>query len=405
MSRASYANAECARCGKHDYVTPLHGDAGGPMCCLMCIGEWQAQHGRKRRTGRIVIRAIMAFREAGGSMDDIEKLTKSAMFGDYGFPEITDQLGYMDGIARMDGADVDLTSELLADVLALTHPDHHPPERQQLAHRVTQGLLALKPFVFSAPKPKPNLEPEPEPSPRSRPAPEPKPSQPRYPCADCADTTPSFYCDACKAEYEKRGQKEFEERTAKQRAWYARRPKMWTPPKPPKGTPKPRTARQERVANQNPNSNLINHWLSGLQIAILRTAYSKRVPGARGCDVSHAELLAEIWGWEPACELRWTEEAIKGRDEAYRVGDTLPSYRTHGAFNHIPRHQRRAARASLSRALSRLEQRMLISFVSGTMGTYGGGLVLTPHGEQIARSLGEVREPVPPTARTLVAAA
>jgi hypothetical protein len=34
---------------------------------------------------------------------------------------------------------------------------------------------------------------------------------------------------------------------------------------------------------------------------------------------------------------------------------------------------------------------MLISFVGGTYGTYGGGLVLTPHGEQIARSSGDVR--------------
>ena len=68
-----------------------------------------------------------------------------------------------------------------------------------------------------------------------------------------------------------------------------------------------------------------------------------------------------------------------------RVGDTCPSDRIHGAFNHIPRHKRRAARASLSRALTRLEQRMLISFVYGN-GYYSGGLVLTPHGEQIARS-------------------
>ena len=60
---------------------------------------------------------------------------------------------------------------------------------------------------------------------------------------------------------------------------------------------------------------------------------------------------------------------------------------THGAFNHIPRHMRRAARASLSRALARLEKRMLISFVGGTWGTYSGGPVLTPHGERIAQQL------------------
>ena len=29
------------------------------------------------------------------------------------------------------------------------------------------------------------------------------------------------------------------------------------------------------------------------------TAFTKRVPGARGADVSQAELLAEIWGWRP----------------------------------------------------------------------------------------------------------
>jgi hypothetical protein len=123
----------------------------------------------------------------------------------------------------------------------------------------------------------------------------------------------------------------------------------------------------------------------------LRTAYAKRVPGANGCDVSHAELLAEIWGWEPDCELRWTEEALApyrgAKWQPGKIGDTRASRDTHGAFNHIPRHSRRAARASLSRALTRLEQRMLISFVSGTRGTYGGGLVLTPHGEQIARPL------------------
>jgi hypothetical protein len=217
---------KCEGCGEHSFLLPLHGDKGGPLRCPLCVGKWNAEHGRKRRTGRIAIRALMAFQDAGGSIEDIKKLTDSAMFGtaglaaELGFPEITDQLGYMDGIARMDGADVDLTSELLADVLVLTHPDHHPPERQQLAHRVTQGLLALKPFVFSAPKP--NLEPGPKPSPRSRPTPESKPSRPRYPCADCADATPDFYCDACRAEWEKRRQEEFEQRKAKQRAQYKR---------------------------------------------------------------------------------------------------------------------------------------------------------------------------------------
>jgi hypothetical protein len=384
----------CEGCGELTVLLPLHGPKGGPLRCPLCVGQWNAEHGRKRRTGRIAIRAIKAFQDAGGKWDDIDmlKLSASDVATDLGL----DPLGYMTGIAKMDGADIELTSELLADVLKLTHPDHHPPERQELAHRVTQALLALQPFVFPAPKPEPEAEPTSEPSTRARKTSEPNPSTPRYPCADCADAVPSEYCDACSAEYDKREHEQHEREKAKQREWYAKRPKMWTPPKPPKGTPRQRTTRQSRVANQVPGSNLISHWLSGLQVAILQAALTKRVPGARGCDVSHSELLAEIWGWKPQCELRWTEEVVKRRRRdypkdptyanMYRAGDTRSSSDTYGAFSHIPPHVRRSARACLSRALTRLHKRMLIEFVWGT-GCYSGGLVLTPHGEQIARSL------------------
>jgi hypothetical protein len=116
-------------------------------------------------------------------------------------------------------------------------------------------------------------------------------------------------------------------------------------------------------------------------------ALNKRVPGARGCDVSHPELLVEFWAWKPSCELRWTKENLKGRNhDLYRAGDTLATGDTHGAFNHIPAYQRRRARASLSRALARLHERQLVDFVYGT-GCYSGGMVLTPHGEQVARQL------------------
>jgi hypothetical protein len=374
----------CEGCGTSTFLLPLHGPKGGPLRCPLCVRQWNAQHGRKHRLGRIVVRAIRAYLDGGGAIREVDKLKSTALVADLG----CDSTGGMDALA--DNEIIELTSELLIDAIKLAHPDHHPPERKELAHRVTQGLLALQPFVFPAPEPK-LKQPEPEPEPlRRAPPSESKPSRPVYPCADCADTVPSFYCDACRSEWEKRSREEHERAKAKQREWYARQPKMWTPPKPPKGTPKPRTARQARVANQVSGANLINHWLSGLQVAILRTAYSKRVPGARGCDVSQPELLAEIWGWEPAYELRWAEEDVEPyREESeqrYRVGDTRPSDRTHGAFNHIPRHKRRAARASLSRALTRLEKRMLISFVDGN-GYYSGGLVLTPHGEQLARDL------------------
>ena len=57
----------------------------------------------------------------------------------------------------------------------------------------------------------------------------------------------------------------------------------------------------------------------------------------------HARRLAANAFVEP-----WRSEP----KERYRVGDACPSERTHGAFNHIPRYKRRAARASLSRALT-----------------------------------------------------
>jgi hypothetical protein len=205
--------AQCEGCGEHTFLIPLHGGKGGPLRCPLCVGKWNAEHGRKRRTGRIVIRAMMAFREAGGTLKEIDALKLSAPCGILDI----DLLGYMDGIARLDEADVDLTTELLADVLKLTHPDHHPPERQMLAHQVTQKLLALQPFVFPAPKPKPKPKPPPAPI-TSEPSIEiPKRS---YPCSDCADALPAEYCDACRAEYEKRERQENEKRTAKQRAAY-----------------------------------------------------------------------------------------------------------------------------------------------------------------------------------------
>jgi hypothetical protein len=59
-----YSHVNCAKCGKHGYVTPLHGERGGPLCCLLCVGEWHGEHGRRMRTGRIVIRAMNAYEDA-----------------------------------------------------------------------------------------------------------------------------------------------------------------------------------------------------------------------------------------------------------------------------------------------------------------------------------------------------
>jgi hypothetical protein len=387
-----FSQGRCAICDNHDFLTPLHGDDGGPGCCLLCRGKWHAEHGRRRKLGRIVIRAMKAFIDGGGKMKDLDDLKTAAIASDW-FD--LDPLGYLAGAAKTTKNEViELTSELLGDAIKLAHPDCHPPERQELAHRVTQGLLALVPFTFAAPKPKP---PSPldnifdrSPSEPSEPAIAIK-QEPRFPCVECADSIPYFYCNACRSEHERREHEKDERRRAQHRKWYAQRKAMQWRPERSKVSTKPRNSRQSMVpVNQTQPSNLINHDLSGLQAAILVAAFTKRVPGARGCDVSRPELLAEIWGWKTRRKLRWTAEDIaKHKSDHYRAGDTRASVDTHGAFNHIPRAERKKAHASLCRALRRLEKRMLIEFVNGTMGTYSGGLVLTPHGERIARALVE----------------
>ena len=115
--------------------------------------------------GRIVVRALRAYEEAGGNIwRDIDKLQLSV----HNTFDL-DPLGYMAETAHHADEAVDLTSELLADALRLTHPDRHPPERRELAERVTKGLLQLQPFVFPAPTPE-QAEPEkPEQAAGSRP--------------------------------------------------------------------------------------------------------------------------------------------------------------------------------------------------------------------------------------------
>jgi hypothetical protein len=213
-------NDYCAICEKHDYLMQLHGDKGGPWCCIVCRGKWHAEHGRRRRLGRIVIRAMAAYMDGGGKWDDIDKLKLSAMSaGSDAFFNL-DPLGYMSDTAKTTGEVVDLTSELLADAIKIAHPDLHPPERQELAHRVAQGLLALVPFTFPASKPKP---PKPKaPGPKASATPDEPPGL-SYPCKDCADTRPMYYCAACKAEWDKRQDEEAERERAKRHAWYARR--------------------------------------------------------------------------------------------------------------------------------------------------------------------------------------
>ena len=208
----------CQGCSESAWLLPLHGEKGGPVRCFKCAGAWNARHGRERRAGRVVIKAIRAYRAVGGR--DVNKLVAAAGAADLGVT--------LPGLEHINGApDVtDLTLELLADLIELCHPDKHPVKRKELAGRVTQQLLALRPFVFPAPKPK---EHKPKQEPRDafvqvpiRPFNEPS-RLCSFPCSDCAGDVPYFYCDACKAEWNKRQGKEAERERAKQRNWYRAR--------------------------------------------------------------------------------------------------------------------------------------------------------------------------------------
>lgn len=208
----AYTHSNCSECGEHGYVGPLHGERGGPLLCLLCRGKWDAEHTPRLRARRILIRAMKAYDAAGGSL--------------YG----TD----FDGMKLLATADCldhgndfkDLTTELLTAVIALTHPDGHAPERNAEAQRVTQELTALKPFVFPAP------EPEPEPPPKKR---EPESGDASseglhdifgkmlaYPCEDCRDTVPMYYCTACKARWGSDQVKEREREETKRKRKNAR---------------------------------------------------------------------------------------------------------------------------------------------------------------------------------------
>jgi hypothetical protein len=212
----------CAICNeRHQWLRELHHPNGGPEVCLVCLGKWHAEHGRKRKAGRVVIRAMRAYDAAGGDpFKDARNfaLAASGIKHSFGF----DPLGYLHGIADSPADEpVDLTKELLAEVLKLTHPDHHPPERRELATRITAELLALQPFVF------PKVIPKPEPKTKPNPRHDSSVASPdnttktvtRYPCPECRSTTPYFYCRPCKMEYEARREKEQHKERAKRKGY------------------------------------------------------------------------------------------------------------------------------------------------------------------------------------------
>ncbi len=205
----------CLKCSRQDLpVSPLHDDKGGPLFYLFCAGAWHAEHSRRRKWGRIIIKAMKMYEKEGGAWADFDKMKLAVAGWDVGGFE-----------ADTIGAEIsDITAELLASTIELTHPDRHPSERREIATRVTQELLALKPFVFPAPKPKPVSTPKS--SNGSLKSPRVTTKEPlwcTYPCELCHDTVPYYYCDPCKAEWRKRRREERESDNAKQRQQYARR--------------------------------------------------------------------------------------------------------------------------------------------------------------------------------------
>ena len=219
MSEQSFAwhVGVCPQCERPNRtVGPLHGAQGGPPFCIQCGVAWHGKNGRKRKSGRIVIKAMQMFFKVGGKWTDINKLALRAQAADAG-------LGYLFGQADTIGCDVgDITTELLRDTLRLTHPDVHPPERRELAGHVTAELRALEPYVFPAPKPdEPSHVEESPPARVARNAL--PPLEQMYPCERCEDAAPFDYCNTCRSEWRRRQETERERERQKQRARYHRR--------------------------------------------------------------------------------------------------------------------------------------------------------------------------------------
>ncbi len=70
--------ANCKKCGEHTLLLPLHGDKGGPEFCPICAGKWHAEHTRRRKWGRIIIKAMKFYEREGGRWDDFDKLKLAA---------------------------------------------------------------------------------------------------------------------------------------------------------------------------------------------------------------------------------------------------------------------------------------------------------------------------------------
>jgi hypothetical protein len=114
----------CAKCGTTGMLlVALHGDRGGPDVCLDCSATIHGEIGARRR-------------ERANDPWNPENL--GSVFADKRYA----RRGQLD-------------TELLKDLITLTHPDLHP-QRREMATRVAARLTAMRPFVLPpAPPPEP----------------------------------------------------------------------------------------------------------------------------------------------------------------------------------------------------------------------------------------------------------
>jgi len=171
----------CPECGEcNTLIGPLHGDKGGPIVCIPCGSKIHARIRREQRQAKLAERLFTA------------------------------KLSFLNNEEEDPAGDDELCRELLEDALRLTHPDRHPQERQELAARVTQELLALRPYARPRAKPRdvsPVVAPRDSQTDVTLPAARTTGREflhlHQYPCETCRHTIPSYYCGICRGKWEK----------------------------------------------------------------------------------------------------------------------------------------------------------------------------------------------------------
>ena len=189
----------CVNCGTGQFVTHLHRERGGPMVCPKCRDGILLEISR-------------------------ERIAQEAIFSAFGLNTL-EVLGGVSG----GQSEPQLSGELLDDILALVHPDNHPPERTFLAHRVTAELLAhkatLEVLALSSSS-IPTVTARRRIAGRTGDNASQRPHQ-FHPCDDCRQMAPRYYCDDCRhrCERERHAKREKDNTAARQRR--ARKRLLW----------------------------------------------------------------------------------------------------------------------------------------------------------------------------------